>query len=36
MEFPLRYILTVSELTREIKDILEDKFPNVWVEGEIS
>jgi exodeoxyribonuclease VII large subunit len=36
MELPLRYILTVSELTREIKDILEDKFPDVWVEGEIS
>ena len=36
MELPSRYILTVSELTREIKDILEDKFPNVWVEGEIS
>jgi exodeoxyribonuclease VII large subunit len=36
MELPLRYILTVSELTREIKDILEDRFPDVWVEGEIS
>ena len=36
MELPLRYILTVSELAREIKDILEDKFPDVWVEGEIS
>lgn len=36
MELPLRYILTVSELTQEIKDILEDKFPNIWVEGEIS
>jgi exodeoxyribonuclease VII large subunit len=36
MELPLRYILTVSELTQEIKDILEDKFPSVWVEGEIS
>jgi exodeoxyribonuclease VII large subunit len=36
MELPLRYILTVSELTREIKEILEDKFPDVWVEGEIS
>jgi exodeoxyribonuclease VII large subunit len=36
MEFPFRYILTVSELTQEIKDILEDKFPEVWVEGEIS
>ncbi len=36
MELPLRYILTVSELTHEIKDILEDRFPDVWVEGEIS
>jgi exodeoxyribonuclease VII large subunit len=36
MELPLRYILTVSELNREIKDILEDRFPDVWVEGEIS
>ncbi len=36
MELPLRYILTVSELTREIKDILEDRFPDIWVEGEIS
>ncbi len=36
MELPLRYILTVSELTREIKDILEDRFPDVWIEGEIS
>ncbi len=36
MDLPLRYVLTVSELTREIKDILEDRFPDIWVEGEIS
>ncbi len=36
MELPLRYILTVSELTSEIKEILEEKFPDIWVEGEIS
>lgn len=36
MQLPLRYILTVSELTREIRDILEDRFPDVWVEGEVS
>ena len=36
MELPFRYILTVSELTQEIKDILEDKFSDVWVEGEVS
>jgi exodeoxyribonuclease VII large subunit len=29
-------ILTVSELTGEIKDLLEVKFPDLWVEGEIS
>ena len=36
MELPLRYILTVSELTREIKNLLELKFSDIWVEGEIS
>ena len=36
MEHPLRTILTVSELTQEIKEILENRFPEVWVEGEIS
>jgi exodeoxyribonuclease VII large subunit len=36
LELPFRYILTVSELTQEIKDLLELKFPDVWVEGEIS
>ncbi len=36
MELPFRYILTVSELTQEIKDIIESKFPDIWVEGEIS
>jgi exodeoxyribonuclease VII large subunit len=36
MELPLRYILTVSELTQEIKETLEVKFSDLWVEGEIS
>ncbi len=36
MNLPFRTILTVSELTQEIKDILEDQFPDIWVEGEIS
>lgn len=36
MELPFRYILTVSELTQEIKAILEEKFPDIWVEGEVS
>lgn len=29
-------ILSVSELTKSIKLLLEDNFPKVWVEGEIS
>ena len=29
-------IYSVTEITREIKGILEDNFPAVWVEGEIS
>jgi exodeoxyribonuclease VII large subunit len=36
MELPLRYILTVSELTQQIKATLEVKFSDVWIEGEIS
>ena len=31
-----KYIYSVSELTTGIKVILEDSFPNIWVEGEIS
>jgi len=30
------HILTVTQLTRRIKDLLEGAFPDVWVEGEIS
>lgn len=29
-------VLRVGELTRLLKDCLEDRFPNVWVQGEIS
>jgi len=29
-------VLTVSELTAQIKDLLEGQFPSVWVSGEIS
>ncbi len=29
-------VLTVTEITRRIKGVLEDKFPGVWIEGEIS
>ena len=35
-ESPIRTILTVSELTQEIKDLLETTFSDIWVEGEIS
>jgi exodeoxyribonuclease VII large subunit len=31
-----RKVLTVSELTERIGEVLEDRFPAVWVEGEIS
>ena len=31
-----KHIYTVSELTRDIRVIIEDSFPGVWVEGEIS
>jgi exodeoxyribonuclease VII large subunit len=33
---PQRKILSVSQLTQNIKSILEDSFPFVWVSGEIS
>ena len=36
MDRPFPYVLTVSELTQEIRDLLEDHFPDLWVEGEIS
>jgi len=35
MEKPEK-IYTVTEITREIKAVLEESFPTVWVEGEIS
>jgi exodeoxyribonuclease VII large subunit len=35
-KLPLRYVLTVTELTQEIKSLLEERFSEVWVEGEIS
>jgi exodeoxyribonuclease VII large subunit len=34
-EHPL-HILTVTEVTRDIKELLEETFASVWVEGEIS
>ena len=36
MEFNERKILSVTELTEEIRKILEGTFPSVWVQGEIS
>ncbi|MGD2278565.1 MAG: exodeoxyribonuclease VII large subunit, partial [Candidatus Omnitrophota bacterium] len=29
-------IYTVSEITKDIRFLLEDAFPEVWVEGEVS
>jgi len=31
-----RVVLTVGELTRRIKDLLEYEYPKVWVQGEVS
>ena len=31
-----REIYDVSGLTRDVRDILEDNFPLIWIEGEIS
>ena len=36
MEYTERKILTVTELTEEIRRILEGGFSSVWVQGEIS
>ncbi len=36
MPNPPAQVLTVTDLTRRVKDLLEEKFPAVWVEGEIS
>ncbi len=30
------HIYTVTELTKEVKRLLEEKFPAVWVEGEVT
>ena len=29
-------VLSVTDLTRRVKDLLEEKFPSLWVEGELS
>jgi exodeoxyribonuclease VII large subunit len=33
---PVRRVLTVSELTGALRELLETTFPEVWVEGELS
>ncbi len=33
---PARQVLTVSELTAGIRDLIERRFPEVWIEGELS
>jgi exodeoxyribonuclease VII large subunit len=34
--FAEKHIYTVSEITRNIRELLEDSFPQVWIKGEIS
>ena len=36
MEIEQEKVYTVSQLTREMKEVLEGEFTSVWVEGEIS
>lgn len=36
LEATQRIVLKVSEITNDIKDLLEDNFHSIWVEGEIS
>jgi exodeoxyribonuclease VII large subunit len=36
MLFDGEKILTVAELTQEVKTLIEDGFPSVWVSGEVS
>ena len=33
---PVRQILSVSELTANLREVLETTFPEIWVEGELS
>jgi exodeoxyribonuclease VII large subunit len=36
LEIRRAFIYTVSQLTQEIKDLLEEHFIDIWVEGEVS
>ncbi len=31
-----RAVLTVSQLTEQLRGVMEERFPAVWVEGEVS
>ena len=33
---PARHVLSVSELTANLREVLETTFPEIWVEGELS
>ena len=35
-EIPERKVYSVSELTQEIRVLLEENFDYIWVEGEVS
>ncbi len=34
--FKEKHIYSVSELTKDIREILTDSFPNLWIKGEVS
>jgi exodeoxyribonuclease VII large subunit len=36
MPAPPAQVLSVTDLTRRVKELLEERFPSVWVEGEVS
>ena len=36
MPAPPAQVFSVTDLTRRVKDLLEERFPSVWVEGEVS
>ncbi|MBI5249025.1 MAG: exodeoxyribonuclease VII large subunit [Desulfomonile tiedjei] len=36
MELPGRKIYTVSEFTEQIRELLEQRYPSVWIQGELS
>ena len=36
LEFEARQIYSISQLNREVKQLLQENFPMLWVEGEIS